>query len=103
MLLHCIASLLVADYHTFSLFECIGSGNWSKDTISGWICKRFGRKSCEVGQGDTNTNIILRNIYTYMSGDSVTPLLTMQDGLQRRGHMEAGFLNEVDEVVSTGT
>ncbi|KAG2596739.1 hypothetical protein PVAP13_5KG179500 [Panicum virgatum] len=25
-----------------------------------------------------------------------------KDGLQRRGHMEAGFLNEVDEVVSTG-
>jgi hypothetical protein len=39
----------------------------------------------------------------HVSGDSVTPLLTMQDGLQRRGHMEAGFLNEVDEVVSTGT
>ncbi|RLM91591.1 glutamate--cysteine ligase B, chloroplastic-like [Panicum miliaceum] len=25
-----------------------------------------------------------------------------KDGLQRRGHMEAGFLDEVDEVVSTG-
>ena len=67
MLLHCIASLLVADYHTFSLFECKGSGNWFKDTISGWIRQRFGRKSCEVGQGGTNTNIKLRNTYKYMS------------------------------------